>query len=465
MNLPTGTVTFLFTDIEGSTRLLTALGIDAYSRCLAEHDALIRQVLAEHDGVEVRTEGDSFFAVFTDAISAVKAVADSQRALARHVWPSEGVIKVRMGLHTGEGRLGGDNYVGIDVHRAARISDAANGGQILVSDATVEATRGILSQGLEFEDLGKVNLKDFSSVKLNQINVEGLPHEFPPLRGLQAVMQSLPTQMTSFIGREREVKEIIDLLDDRRLLTLTGPGGTGKTRLSLQVASKVSPQFSDGAWFVPLDGIADPTLIPTTILSVLGLRTNSTELAPIDHLSSFLATREVLLVLDNFEQLVDGSAVVSDLLAAGPDVKVVVTSRVPLRISGEQEVPVPPLSTATSNGGATSEGSHLFIERAKALKPDFEVSEESAAAIAELAERLDGLPLAIELAASRVKVLSPAAILDRLDNQLLASPDSDLPSRQQTIVNTIAWSYDLLDEPSRRLFESFSVFAGPALLE
>jgi predicted ATPase/class 3 adenylate cyclase len=464
-DLPTGTITFLFTDIEGSTRLLTALGVDTYSHCLADHDALIRHAIAEHDGVEVRTEGDSFFVVFTDATSAVKAAADSQRALAGHDWPSNGAIKVRMGLHTGEGRLGGDNYVGIDVHRAARISDAANGGQVLVSDATVGAARGTLSEGLEFEDLGKVNLKDFSAVMLNQLNVEGLPHEFPPLRGLQAAMQGLPTQMTSFIGREREMKEIIGFLDDRRLLTLTGPGGTGKTRLSLQVASEVLPHFSDGVWFVPLDGIADPQLIPTTILSVLGLRTNSTELKPIDHLASFLATRSVLLVLDNFEQLVDGSAVVSDLLAAGPDVKVVVTSRVPLRISGEQEVPVSPLSTTTVKGGQTSEGSHLFIDRAKSVKPDFEVSEESAAAIAKLAERLDGLPLAIELAASRVKVLSPAAILDRLDNQLLASPDSDLPSRQQTIVNTIAWSYDLLDESSRRLFEDFSVFAGPALLE
>ena len=274
----------------------------------------------------------------------------------------------------------------------------------------------------------------------------------------------MPAQLTKFVGRQRELADVIAFLDGKRLLTLTGPGGTGKTRLAIEAAGEVEDHFDDGVYFVDLAGVSDPNLLTITVMEALGLRTNTAGVNPIDHLSSYLASKQMLVVLDNFEQVIEGAFVVGEMLRAGPSVKIIVTSRGPLRVSGEQEIPIPPLSTSTGDEEGPSESVELFLDRALAIRPDFDSAGPNLTAVAELTTRLEGLPRAIELAASRINLLSPEAILDRLDNRLLSNPASDLPSRQKTIVNTIGWSYDLLEEPSRRLFERCSVFVDGGTL-
>ncbi|HEY3165135.1 MAG TPA: adenylate/guanylate cyclase domain-containing protein [Candidatus Limnocylindrales bacterium] len=486
--LPTGTVAFVFTDIEGSTHLAQTLPNDRWSGLLARHREIIRAAVAAHDGVEVTTEGDGFFLAFARTSNAVAATVDAQRALAAEPWPDDGPVRVRMGIHTGDGRLDADgSYIGADVHRAARVAAAGNGGQVLLSQTTSTLVADELPDGVTLRGLGEHRLKDLRPERICQLDVAGLRTEFPPIRSLDRRPNNLPTQLTSFVGRETELKEAAELLRSTRLLTLTGPGGTGKTRLSLQLAADVSDRFPDGVWFVALEPVRNPGMIDGTILTTLGLIEAAGRSAR-DILVEWLAGREALLVLDNFEQVIDGAPVVADLLRAAPRISVIVTSRAPLRVSGEQEYPVPGLPAPRDVLALSDlekmnlrpedrqldaiaitqfEAVRLFIARAVGVRPDFQVTNLNAPAVAGIAARLHGMPLAIELAAARVKLLSPDAILERLEHQLgvLAAGARDLPERQQTLRGAIAWSHDLLDAGQRRLLARLSVFVAGCELD
>lgn len=473
-NLPTGTVTFLFSDIEGSTRLLQNLGKD-FAALLDQHSRLLRDSFTANNGVVVSTEGDSFFVVFPSAVDAVSAAISAQGSLKDHRWDEGIVVQVRMGLHSGEGILGGDNYVGLDVHRAARIMAIAYGGQILISDSTRALVQGDLPESANLTDLGEHRLKDLARPeRLFQLTARGLPSEFPTIRSLGSRPNNLPAQLTSFVGREKELARLKELLKDARCLSLTGPGGTGKTRLSLELAREAGGEFENGTFFVQLASVSDPGELTTTIAETLHLpetrgETRGSQERLIEHLSG----RQILLVLDNFEQLVSAGAHVSDLLKASDGLKVVVTTRVPLHIQGESEYPVQPLLLPDPNHLPDAElvsqyeSVALFIERAVSVKPDFKVTNQNAPAIAEICARLDGLPLAIELAAARIRVLTPEALLARLGERLklLVGGATDIPRRQQTLRGAIEWSYDLLEEPERRLFMRLAVFVGGCRLE
>jgi len=465
--LPSGTVTFLFTDIEGSTRLLSELG-DRYVELISAHGEAIRRAIAAHGGTEVSTEGDSFFAVFPSAVAAVRATVDAQRALAAEQWPADASVLVRMGLHTGEGRLGADNYIGLDVHRASRIASAGYGGQVLLSEATRALVAQELPDGVAVSDLGDHRLKDLPAPeRIWQLEIDGLPRRFPSLRSLDARPNNLPLSPTPLIGRIDQLAQASDLLRERRLLTLTGPGGAGKTRLALAIAERLLADLADGAFFVGLEDAHDQTTVASEVAAALGVRERpdrDLEQGVKDHLRE----RELLLVLDNFEQVVSAAPLVAELIAAAPRLRVIVTSRAVLRLAGEQDLEVPPLSLPDPQHlpapAALSqyEAVALFIERARAVKPDFAVTNENAPAVAEICSRLDGLPLAIELAAARIRLLTPQAILDRLDRSLpvLASGSRDLPMRQRTLRGAIGWSYELLGETEQRLFTRLAAFAG-----
>ena len=472
-SLPTGQVTFLFTDIEGSTRLLESLGT-GFDTVLERHHALMRAAVAGEGGTIVGTEGDAFFAVFETPDAAVRAAAAAQRALSSAKWPDGHPVRVRMGLHTGEGRLGGDNYVGLDVHRAARIAAAAHGGQVLVSSATARASDHVASDGLEFVALGEHRLKDLSRAEhLYQLRGADLAASFPPPRTLSAVPNNLPSQVTSFVGRAAEVAEVRSLFrDGARLVTLVGPGGTGKTRLALQAAAELIDRYRDGVTFVDLSPILDASLVEAAIAEPLGV-IDAPDRPLGDRLLHLLQERELLLVLDNFEQVVDAAPVVSRILQGAPRVSTLVTSRSPLRISGEREVEVSPLSIPAHDADvplatvAGSEAVALFVERAAAVRNGFELNDGNVASVVEICRRLDGIPLAIELAAARVRLLPPSAILSRLerDTALLTGGARDLPERQRTLRATIAWSYELLEPPARLAFARFSAFAGGATFD
>jgi predicted ATPase/class 3 adenylate cyclase len=452
-DLPTGTVTFLFTDIEGSTGLLQTLG-DRYPAVLDEHAAIIRRAVAEAGGIEVSTHGDAFFVVFASPAGAVRAAVAAQRDLAANDWSPGPPVRVRMGVHTGEGALGGDDYAGIDVHRAARIADAAHGGQVLVSDATRGLVRRALPAGASLRELGAHRLRGIDEPeRLHQLVVEGLASDFPPLRALDARPNNLPLQLTSFVGREEQIAEAERLLDRARLLTLTGPGGTGKSRLALRIAADLLPRYQDGAWFVDLSPATDPALVPAAAAKALGVP-EAAGRPILDEVKEHLRHRELLLVVDNFEQVAEAGPVIEELLTTAPRLQTMVTSRVVLSLRGEQEYPVPPLPEV--------EAVRLFCERAVAASPRFALTEENTPVVAEITARLDGLPLAIELAASRTKVLTPTQILARLERRLsiLTSGARSLPERQRTLRAAIAWSYDLLDPVERRLFARLSVFTG-----
>ena len=470
--LPTGTVTFLFTDIEGSTRLLQDLG-DSYPALLKEHGEIIREHLNREGGSEVGTEGDSFFAVFPSPGAAVRAVIGMQRALVEHTWPGGADVRVRMGLHSGEGTVSEGGYVGLDVHRAARIGDTGHGGQVLVSEATETLVEHSLPAGAELVNLGEHRLKDLPHPeRLFQLSIVGLRDQFPALRSLDARPNNLPAQMSSFIGREDTIREVQAALESTRLLTLTGPGGTGKTRLALEVAHRELPAFLDGVWFVDLSTITDPSVVPSEIAVALDL-VRDPGASVYECLEEHLRDRSLLLVLDNFEQVLDASLAVEHLLAHARGLKVIVTSRSVLSVYGEREYPVPPLGLPDSSVGSpiealsSSEAVSLFVERARAVRPDFELTEQNASAVAEICERLDGLPLGIELAAVRVNVLTPQEILPRLDERLklLTSGPRSLPERQRTLRGAIDWSYQLLEEPERRLFARLAAFQGGGTLE
>ena len=469
--LPTGTVTFVFTDIEGSTSLLQRLG-DAYAGVLEEHAGIIRTAVDAAGGIVVSTEGDGFFCAFETASQGVQAAVAAQRDLRVHTWEHEGGVWVRMGLHTGEGVLGGDNYVGLDVHRAARIASAAHGGQVLVSDATRSLAEDSLPSDARFRDLDVHRLKDLQRPeRLHELLIEGLEQGFPPPRTLEGVEGSLPAQLTSFVGRESEIAEVARLLSRALLVTLTGTGGVGKTRLAVRVADAVRERFPDGVWFVPLEEIADPSLLVGAVVEELDLRHMSGDAYA--QLVQHLRGQRILLLLDNFEHLLpDGVNAVSDLLRDCPDLRVLVTSRAPLHVTGEQEMRVPPLAGPdVERAGPDSDirdrpAVQLFVERAGAVRPDFELTADNASAVATITRRLDGLPLAIELAAALVNVLSPQAILDRLEGRLdiLSGGPQDRPERQRSLRAAIQWSYELLHADDRRLLEELGVFVGGASL-
>jgi len=470
--LPTGTVTFFFSDIEGSTRLIQRLG-EGYPQVLLAHHTVLREALAANGGHELRTEGDSFFIVFDSALQACAGAAAAQKALHAHQWPDGGEVRIRIGIHTGEATLVGNEYLGLDVHRAARVASAGHGGQVLVSETTRALVDHALPPGLTLKDLGLHRLKDLAQPeRLFQLVVDGLPDDFPPLKTLEATPNNLPTQLTSFIGRDDQVREATQLLARSRLLTLTGPGGTGKTRLSLRIAATVLDQFPDGVYFVALSAIHDPELVPSAIAQALSISTTG-QRRPIDALLDHLREKRMLLVLDNFEQVLDAAPVASQLLEGSAGLRVLVSSRAVLRVSGEQEFPVPPLGLpdlkALPGLAALSqfEAVRLFIERAVAVKPDFQATNENAPAIAGICERVDGLPLAIELAAARVKLFSPQALFIRLEKSLsaLGTGTRDAPARQQTLRGAIQWSYDMLDAGHRRLVARVSVFARGGNLE
>ena len=470
--LLTGTVTFLFSDIEGSTRLLRS-SEDRWPAILDRHRELLRAAFEAHGGVEVGTEGDSFFAVFPSAPAATAAAADVQRALAAEPWPDDMEVRVRIGLHTGEASLSAKTYVGLHVHRASRIASVGHGGQVLLSDATRSLVVDSLSDGLGLRDLGEHRLKDLEHPeRLWQLVIDGLQSDFPAVSSLDATPNNLPTRLTTFLGRDSEIEAIGLLLADHRLLTLTGPGGTGKTRLSLEVAGRVMRHYPDGVWFVELATITDPDLVPSTIAQTLGLSERGGR-TPTERVIDHLGARRALIVLDNFEQVLGAGASVNELLTACPNLAILTSSRSALQVSGEQEYPVPPLDLPDpANLPSLSrlsqyEAVALFIERARAVRPGFEVTNENAPAVAEICVRLDGLPLAIELAAARIRVLTPQAMLGRLGDRLglLSAGSRDLPARQQTLRGAIAWSHDLLEEADRELFARLSVFVGGAGLD
>ena len=471
---PTGTVTFLFTDIEGSTKLWER-DAQAMQAALARHDAVLRSAIEERGGYVFKTVGDAFCAAFPTTPDALEAALGAQRGLLSSRWEENGPLRVRMALHTGVSQERGGDYFGPPVNRVARLLSAAHGGQMLLSLPAQELVRDQLPVGTSLRDLGERRLKDlFRPERVFQVVSVDLPTEFPPLRTLEAYRNNLPLQPTPLVGREKEVSEVRDLLrgDETRLLTLAGPGGTGKTRLALQAAADLLEDFPDGAFFVSLATLGDPDRFISTVAETLGVMETGDQPFK-ETLKDYLGERRLLLVLDNFEQVLGAAPAVTELLSAAPYLKVLATSRAPLGLYGEHEFPVPPLTMPDLRHPPSLErltqyeAVGLFVERARAIKPDFAITNESAPAVAEICVRLDGLPLAIELAAARIKMLPPRAMLHRLGSRLklLTGGPRDLPERQRTLRATIEWSHALLDEGERILFSRLAVFSGGRTLE
>ncbi|HUG64963.1 MAG TPA: adenylate/guanylate cyclase domain-containing protein, partial [Gaiellaceae bacterium] len=438
VHLPSGTVTFLFTDVESSTKLLDSLGAEDYADALAEHRRMIRAACTAQGGVEVDTQGDAFFFAFPTAPGAIAAASAFTETLA------SGPVQVRVGLHTGTPLLTEEGYVGGDVHRAARIAAAGHGGQVLVSASTAALAepRDTVSQGHSLTDLGEHRLKDLSAPERVYQLGDG---DFPALKSLYRT--NLPVPTTPFFGREAELAEVLSLLSspDTRLLTLTGPGGTGKTRLAVQAAGLASDSYADGVWWIPLAPLRDPALVLATAGQTLGSKNG---------LAEHIQDKSMLCLFDNFEQVVEAAPDLAALVTACPNLDVLVTSREVLRVPGEQTYPVPPLEP--------HEGAELFVARARAADPAFHQD----GAVAELCERLENLPLALELAAARVRTLSPEQLLERLAGRLdLLKAGRGVDPRQQTLRATIEWSYDLLEAEEQQLFARLAVFRGGCTLE
>ena len=471
---PTGTVTLLFTDIEGSTKLWekSPRGMQA---ALTRHDALLWEAIEGHGGFVFKTVGDAFCAVFPTALGALESALAAQRGLFSEAWGEEiGALRARMALHTGTTHERDGDYFGPPVNRVARLLSAGHGGQVLLSSSTQELVRDHLPPQTHLRDLGERRLKDLSRPeRIFQLTAPDLPSEFPPLRTLESHTNNLPLQATPLIGREREVEAACGLLRnyETRLLTLLGPGGTGKTRVGLQVAAELAEDFEDGVFFVPIASIMDPALVAPTIARTLGLSEGAQP--PEELLEGYLRDRQTLLLLDNLEQVIEAAPVVERLLSSAANLKILATSRIPLGLYGEYEFPVPPLSLPDPDSLpplehlTEYEAISLFVERARAVKPDFSLTEENGPAVVEICARLDGLPLAIELAAARIKLLPPQVLLDRLGNRLkiLTGGARNLPKRQRTLRNAIEWSYELLDEGEKLLFGRLGVFSDGATLE
>ena len=466
--IPTGTVTFLFTDIEGSTKLARKYP-DAWPSIQARHHALLETAISAHQGHIFGTNGDEFYTAFETASDSLAAAVAAQVALLTENWGMIGSIRVRIGLHTGPARWLGDDYEGyLTLSYTKRLMSSAYGGQILLSGSTVAGLQAGLPDGITLRDLGEHRLKDFEHGEhIFQVVAARLPAEFPRLKSLDVLPGNLPVPLTSFIGRTKEKDEVLQLFARERLVTLTGPSGSGKTRLALQAAAGMVDKFKDGVFFVTLGPITEPALVASTIAQAAGALESSGR-SILDSLIEHLQNKSVLLLLDNFEQVISASPQVVELLAACSELKILITSREGLRISGESEYPVPALALPDLKQLPPLEelsqyaAVDLFIQRARAVKPGFRITNSTALAVAEICYRLDGLPLAIELAAARIKLFSPHAILSHLEHRLefLTGGGRDVPARQQTLRNAIAWSYDLLEENERKLFRRLSVFAG-----
>jgi len=463
--LPAGTVTFLFTDIEGSTRRWEERP-RAMAAALQRHDEVMRTIVAQHRGAVFRTVGDAFCCAFDSVPAAVAAAVDVQLGLASEDWGDAEPIRVRMALHTGLAEVREDDYVGQAVTRIGQILPVAHGGQVVLSLGTAELARDALPAGVGLRDLGSHRLKDLPRPEhLLQLVHPALPSDFGPLRTLNA----LPTNATPLVGRHSEVAAVIELLyrEDIRMVTLTGPGGIGKTRLAVQVAAELEDKFADGAVLISFAAIRDAALVAPTIAHSLGVR-ESAGVTPFESLKGYLRDQRTLLVLDGFELVATAGPLVADLLSAAPHVKVLVTSRMVLRVRGEYELGVPPLALPPATGAATpddierSAAVRLFIERAQATNPTFSVTPANAPTVAAICRRLEGLPLAIELAAARTRLMSPEALLSRLTNRLalLTGGARDLPERQRTLRATIEWGHELLDADEQALFRRLAVFAG-----
>jgi len=473
-DLPRGTVTFLFTDIEGSTALWER-DRTAMASAVARHITLLDAAIQAHDGIHFKTIGDAVQAVFSTASRAVAAAVDGQRTLLAEDWGELGPLKVRMALHAGEAVPRDGDYLAAPLNRISRLLSTGSGGQILVSQAVQQLTRGALAPKVELSDLGEHRLRDLlEPERVFQLVHPDLPNTFPPLKSLESHPHNLPRQPTPFVGREREVGEVVALLrrDDVQLLTLTGPGGTGKTRLALQAAAELLEDSPDGVFFISLAPVTNPDQLVSAIAGALGMRQEGVQLLP-EQLRDFLRAKQLLLVLDNFEHLSEAAPVVGELLSTAPGLKVLVTSRAPLHLRAEHEFEVPPLSLPDLetlpplNRLAEVEAVALFVQRAQALQSDFALDSKNARAVAEICIRLDGLPLAIELAAARTKLLPPVMLLARLDRRLsvLTGGARDLPARQRTLRDTIAWSHDLLEPGEQTLFRNLGVFSGGWTLE
>jgi predicted ATPase/class 3 adenylate cyclase len=473
-DLPRGTVTFLFTDIEGSTAIWER-DREAMATAVARHLALLDAAISAHGGVHFKTVGDGVQATFPTAPQAVAAAFEAQRALCAEDWRGVGELRVRMALHAGEAEpdaLG--DFLTAPLNRLSRLLSAGHGGQILLSQTVQQLSRAALPAGNELRDLGEHRLRDLlEPERIFQLLHPELPDRFPTLKTLESRPNNLPLQPTPFLGREREVSEVVERLGrpDVRLLTLTGPGGTGKTRLALQAAAELLEDFANGVFFVDLAPLIDPDLVPGAIAAVLGVREEGGRRVH-ERLRDVLSPQTLLLVLDNFERLTKAAIVVSELLIACPGLKVLATSRVPLHVRAEQLYPVPPLTlpgpAESSDAGAIahSEAVQLFVERAQAARPDFALTVPHAPVVAEIVRRLDGLPLAIELAAARVRLLPPAALLKRLESRLsvLTGGPRDAPVRQRTLRDEIAWSYGLLSNDEQALFRRLAAFVGGCTL-
>jgi predicted ATPase/class 3 adenylate cyclase len=471
---PTGIVTFLFTDIEGSTKLWERHP-EAMQTALALQDEILRGATEQHGGYVFKTVGDAFCCAFPITPDALEATLEAQRRLLFSEWKETGPLRVRMALHMGAAEERGGDYFGPPVNRVARLLSAAHGGQVLLSLPTHEMVRDQLPAGMSLVELGEHRLKDlFRPERVFQLSAPDLPSEFPPLRTLDAYRNNLPLQPTPLVGREKEVVEVCQILrdDETRLLTLTGPGGIGKTRVALQTAADLLDDFPDGTYFVPLATLTEAELFYSAVAETLGVKETAEQ--PLDEsLKDYLAERRLLLLLDNFEQVLEAAPTVTEMIAGASGLKVLVTSRTPLRLYGEKEYAVPPLSVPDVRhlpdlkALSQYEAVRLFIERAKSAKVAFEITDENAPAVAEICVRLDGLPLTIELAAARIKMLPPKAMLHRLGSRLklLTGGARDLPERQRTLRATIEWSFALLDEGEQLLFGRLAVFSGGRTLE
>jgi len=465
---PTGTVTFLFTDIEGSTARWERAP-DLMRAALARHDALMRETVAEHDGLVFKMVGDSCCAAFAAAAGAVGAALAAQRALANEDWGPVGPLWVRMAIHTGQVEERDGDYFGPPLNRVARLLAAGHGGQTLLSHATHAVAGAELPAEATVVDHGRHRLKDLiEPEQIWELRRPDLSLDFPPLRTLDARQTNLPIQPNELIGRDAELGELRILLrrPGVRLLTLTGAGGTGKTRLALQLGAECLDEYSDGVFFVPLASVSDPELVPASVAQALALRESGGQSLQ-ELLTEHLRERELLLVVDNLEQLLPASAFLSELLAAAPGLTLLATSRAPLHLSAEHEYAVPPLGLPPADVRDADrlrefESVTLFVTRARGVEANFELTEQNAAAVAEICLRLDGLPLALELAAARVKLLPPSALVARLGKRLtmLTGGRRDAPTRQQTLRKTIEWSHDLLDDPERIVFARLAVFVG-----